>query len=108
MPRMMTDFVKYFKATCIRITAGGRRPATEARYPPHLWNQFDVARSSEPRTINAEAWHNCFQNIACKKHPSVYKLIHYLKNEQSDADRMIQDLDLGQRVKEAQERKYKT
>ncbi|KAJ4425938.1 hypothetical protein ANN_27564 [Periplaneta americana] len=64
MLSIMTDFVKYEKATYIGITAGGRRPATEARYPPHLWNQFEAARSSEPRRINTEAWHKRFQNIA--------------------------------------------
>ncbi|KAJ4425937.1 hypothetical protein ANN_27563 [Periplaneta americana] len=96
MPRMITDFVKYFKATYIGIiTAGGSRPPTEARCAPHMWNQFEAARSSEPHTINTKAWHNRFQNIACKKRPTVYKLIRYLKDEQSDVGRMIQDLDLG-------------
>ena len=91
-PRRMTDFVKYFKATYIGIPARGRRPGAQARYPPQLWNQFQAARANEPRTNNnTEAWHNRFQNIVAKKHPSVYKLIHYLKKEQADVDIMIRN-----------------
>ncbi|KAJ4430704.1 hypothetical protein ANN_19295 [Periplaneta americana] len=49
--RWITNFVKYFEATYIGITARGRWvAAAEIRFPPHLWNQFDAARSNEPRT----------------------------------------------------------
>ncbi|KAJ4425370.1 hypothetical protein ANN_27985 [Periplaneta americana] len=92
LERVPSDMLQFFPLR-------GRRRAAEARYPPHLWNEFEVARSNEPRKINTEAWHNRFQNIAYKKRSIVYKLIHYLKNEQSDVERMIQELDLGRRVK---------
>ncbi|PSN31746.1 hypothetical protein C0J52_24469 [Blattella germanica] len=100
IPIEMIDFAKYFENTYIAVRARGRRPAAEARFPPIMWNQFQATRSNEPRTNNStEAWHNRFQTIVGKNHPSLYKLIRNLQKEESDIQTMIQEVDVGRSKK---------
>ena len=56
------------------------------------------------RTNNiSEGWHNRFQTVLGKKHPSLYTFLVELKKEQDDVEIMIRQLQLGQRIKKLQD-----
>ena len=61
-PATMNEYVAYFEATYLKgVPARGRRRAVPARYPHHIWNQYDAAKDGEAKTNNvSEGWHNRF------------------------------------------------
>lgn len=86
LPDRMVEFGDYFERTyVVGRRARGRRRGTAPRYPPAWWNQYRAARERQPRTNNVtEAWHNRFQTVVGKSHPSLYKLIAEFKKEEAD------------------------
>ncbi|CAB0037060.1 unnamed protein product [Trichogramma brassicae] len=52
------------------------------------------------RTNNAsEGWHNRFQVIVGKKHPSLYTFLTELQHEQGDTETLLRQIQLGQAVR---------
>ncbi|KAK3916425.1 Cortactin-binding protein 2 [Frankliniella fusca] len=108
IPDEMKPFPKYFEETYVlgRVVRGRRRAA--ARYPPHLWNQHLAARHNEPRTNNAtEAWHNRFQKMIGKSHPTIFNLVKEFQNEEADVRVMMAELDGGRAIRQPQRQKYR-
>ena len=44
-------------------------------------------------------WHNKFQLVVGKKHPSLYAFLTELAKEQADTDIMLRQIELGQKVR---------
>lgn len=91
----------------MRRRSGGVRFTSRApRYDPKLWNQFEAVINGEARTNNiSEGWHNKFQLVVGKHHPSLYVFFDELKKEQADTEVMMRQLQLGQRIRKGIERK---
>ena len=52
------------------------------------------------RTNNSsEGWHNRFQVVVGRCHPSLYNFLNELQHEQGDTESMIRQLNLGQKIK---------
>ncbi|KAK3913130.1 PKS-NRPS hybrid synthetase [Frankliniella fusca] len=108
IPDEMKPFSKYFEETYVlgRVVRGRRRAA--ARYPPYLWNQHLAARHNEPRTNNAtEAWHNRFQKMIDKSHPTIFNLVKEFQKEEADVRVMMAELDGGRTIRQPQRQKYR-
>ena len=80
----MDEFVAYFEETWL-----------VGKFAPQIWNVFSTDASS-PRTNNhLEGWHNKLKQIARKAHPNVFELVEIFKQEQSDTEVSIAQLDTG-------------
>ena len=95
------SIANYFEATYIRgVAARGRRRAVPVRYAPILWNQYNSVLQNTARTNNAsEGWHNRFQLLVGRRHPSLYRFLTDLQKEQADVEYILCDLSLGKKVK---------
>lgn len=57
---------------------------TKPRYDISLWNHYNSTLQDLPRTTNAcEGWHNRFNTIVARIHPSFFRFLSVLQNEQS-------------------------
>ena len=76
------DMLDYFEANYI----GRFRPNAPRRHPMfniETWNMFHRRDNELPRTINAvEGWHYSFQLHVTTCHPSFWKFINIMKQEQ--------------------------
>lgn len=100
------DFIpiaNYFELNYIRgIRAIGRRKAVKVRYDPKLWNHYHSVLQGSARTNNAsEGWHNRFQILVGRSHPSFYHFLTDLQKEQSDVEYMFRELALGKGIRNA-------
>ncbi|KAL7292857.1 hypothetical protein TKK_0013532 [Trichogramma kaykai] len=93
---------EYFEVTYVRgRPARGRRARVPVRFAPALWNQLQAVIEGLARTNNAsKGWHNRFQVLVGKKHPSLYAFLGSLQNEQGDTETIARQIDLGQRVRD--------
>lgn len=93
--------ISHFQVTYIRgKRAQGRRKAVNVRYEPRLWNQYDAVLQRSARTNNAsEGWHNRFQTVVGRHHPSFYAFLKELQKEQGDTETMLREIGLGHKVK---------
>ena len=112
VPRVFDEFYKqvpddfapvanYFEVTYIRgIHARGTRRAVKPRYEPKLWNVYSSVFQGTARTNNAsEGWHNRFQLLVGKSHPSLYSFLYELQKEQASIEYILRELSLGKREK---------
>lgn len=113
LPDELDGVVDYFELNYIRRlkikrrrgTAGIRMVYYPPRFPPELWNQYDAVLSGSARTNNiSEGWHNRFQLVIGKHHPSLYAFFDELKKEQADTEIMLRQLQLGQRIRKGVEK----
>lgn len=95
------EFVSYFEIHYI----GGERGQDERRrrmqptFPTELWNVFERTQNGMIRTNNSvEGFHNAVQNSMTNMHPNLWKLIAYLKKEETLAKKRKCDLDRGDAV----------
>ena len=80
----MDEFVAYFEETWL-----------VGNFAPRIWNVFSSDASS-PRTNNhLEGWHNKLKRIARNARPNVFELVEIFKQEQSDTEVSIAQLDTG-------------
>lgn len=101
VPDDFLDVAHYFEVTYIRgIPARGRRRATQERYAPALWNHYNSVINGTARTNNAsEGWHNRFQKVVGRSHPSIYSFLKELQKEQGTVEYALRELQLGKKVK---------
>ena len=72
----------------------------EPRYPPILWNQYEAVLEGTARTNNlSEGWHNRFQIVVGKHHPSLYAFLDELRKERRDVEIMISQMQIGQKIR---------
>ena len=54
------------------------------RYPPHLWNMYDATLAGDDRTNNiCESWNHGFNSAVGHRHPSLWRLITHLKEDEA-------------------------
>lgn len=104
IPEAFVDVAEYFEKNYIRgTTARGRRRAVPPAYHPSLWNQYASIVDHTAKTNNSsEGWHNRFQVLLNKNHPSLYHFLNELLKEQEDTERLLRRLDLGQKIRRPQ------
>ncbi|XP_058799990.1 uncharacterized protein LOC131669250 [Phymastichus coffea] len=101
MPEEFIPIATYFEINYVRgIRAIGRRKAVRVRYAPALWNQYNSVLQGVARTNNAsEGWHNRFQILVGRRHPSLYSFLTEIQKEQADVEYMSREISLGKKVK---------
>ena len=53
-------------------------------FPPQLWNVFDATMRQEDRTNNiCEAWNQGFSQLVGHDHPSVFRLLSHIKEDEA-------------------------
>lgn len=117
LPEELDPVTDYFEATYIRRMKAkrGRGSSSGFRwrfqfcqptYPPSLWNQYKSVLEGAARTNNlSEGWHNRFQLVVAKHHPSLYVFFDELRKEQADTEIMLLQLQLGQRIRKGLDRR---
>jgi len=88
--------------------ARGRRRAVPPRFPAKYWNCYTAPlQDLQCRNNISEGWHNRFQLVVGKHHPSVYSAFDELLKEQDDTESTLEALALGQTVKAAPNKTWK-
>ena len=65
-----------------------------------MWNHYTSVLSGTARTNNAsEGWHNRFQLLVGRRHPSLYAFLKELQKEQAAVEYMLRELRLGKKIK---------
>ncbi|CAH0388474.1 unnamed protein product [Bemisia tabaci] len=110
LPQTMEELAKYFDRTYVngsRELVRRRYRVHPPRYSPVLWNHYQSVLHDGPRTNNAtEGWHNRFQSLAGKNHPSIYYLLRQFLKEQVDTEKQIIEIQAGRKVRKPREAKY--
>ncbi|KAK3919917.1 FLYWCH-type zinc finger-containing protein 1 [Frankliniella fusca] len=112
LPRQLRTLADYFEETYVgerpRRLRGNRQPRPKPpRYAVEDWNQHNAALQDEPRTNNTtEGWHNRFQGMVGKSHPSFYHLLREFRKEEKDTEVMMRELQMGRRIKAPRRTKY--
>lgn len=109
MPDDFLPIADYFEVTYVRgKPARGRRRAVAVRYTPESWNKYNAVLQGTARTNNAsEGWHNRFQILVGRSHPSFFSFLTELQKEQADVEYILRELSLGKRVKEMPKNSYR-
>ena len=73
----------YFEKTWIGTPVGATRRLTPD-FPIQMWNTLERSAAGSTRTTNAwEAYHHAFNALISCQHPSVWKFLDSLKNQQA-------------------------
>lgn len=116
LPQAIHPIADYFEHTYIRVRRimrgrGNLRLriiTAPPRYPTAIWNQYEAVLNNFARTNNmSEGWHNKFQMVVGKHHPSMYAFLRELQKEQQDAEITLRQLQIGQKVRKGQSRQRK-
>ena len=101
VPDDFIEIANYFEVNYIRgIRARGRRRAVKVRYEPAHWNHYNSVLSGTARTNNAsERWHNRFQLIVGRRHPSLFSFLQEIQKEPGSVEYILRELRLGKKVK---------
>ena len=82
-PQSVFNVAKYFEDNYI----GKRLPDQSRWIPPFqiiIWNMDSRKLNNMPRTNNSvEGWYNAFKSGICHAHPSLAKLLTFLRREQA-------------------------
>ena len=66
-------------------------------FPPATWNVHEATVANQPRTNNeCESWNNAYRSLVGHSHPSVWKTIDALQQDQAMATTAIQLHQRGQ------------
>lgn len=85
------DFAEYIERTYIRGTrARGRRRAVPPRFPPVVWNSYNLVMDDRQRTNNAvEGFHSKMNRVVGTFHANIWKFLEKLKDIQEETERNI-------------------
>lgn len=91
------DLSLYIERTFVRgIPARGRRREVPPRFPPHVWNVYNLVLNGTQRTINTiEGWHSKFKKCIVTHHANIWKFIENLQKDQNDNQLLINQLMAG-------------
>ena len=104
----LAPIYSYYESTYVGVARRGRGRRSAPRYHPSLWSQYSSVLDKSARTNNAsEGWHNRFQLVVGKKHPSLYSFLTELGKEQADTEFMLKQIELGQKIRKRQDMKKK-
>ena len=104
--RRLSPLSEYFEDTWIgRPSAGGT--TRSSTFDIGLWNLYQRSLDHEARTNNAvEGWHNRFQTVGKKLHPTTFQCIEALKAEQKRNEGRVHRLNAGEQLR-PQKRVYR-
>ena len=91
IPEELVPVATYFDETYLtgRRSRGCRRDVPP-RYPPQLWNCHDSTLQNAHRINNiSEGFHNRFQVVVGKHHPSLYGCLEEFLKEQADTETLL-------------------
>ena len=75
--------LEYFEENFIGTLLPGQQQRRTPRFPIATWNINGRVVNNLPRTNNhVEGWHNKFANHVGANHPSIWKFLNVLKNEE--------------------------
>lgn len=95
LPLELQPLLDYFEDTWIGRERRGRRG--NPLFPIEMWNCFDAAANAQPKTNNAvEGWHRGFSELVGAAHPTIFKFISCLRQEQSLNEMKIEQYIAGQ------------
>ena len=102
---VLSELYDYWEDTFIGRRRRNRR--IDGRFPLECWNVHLRTRNCFPRTNNSiEGWHRSFQQTINCHHPSVCKLIEYLRREQDWTEQRLDRNRLGEEQPVASKTKY--
>ena len=81
-------YLEYFEETWLG-SPGRLGKRSKPLFSITLWNQFENARSNQKTNINVEGWHRASQLGMGFAHPTITKLLQYLRKEQSFTENRI-------------------
>lgn len=91
---LLLEFIQYFERTWIGTTAGRRK--VHPIFEISLWNCFHSVLEDLPKTNNScEGFHHALSSILGASHPTIYKIIDGLKDQQALIELKIQQLMAG-------------
>jgi len=87
-----------------------RRRRVPPRFPPQVWNVYDLVLNGDERTNNAvEGWHNHLQKMMVVHHGSLWRFLDILKKEETQIRNTIVQVQGGHtNIREPVNKKYKT
>jgi len=99
-PVQFAGILKYFETYYI-----GKRVKQNAElrkvpmFPINIWSVYERVLNDDPRCNNSlEAWHNAFALKVGDAHPTIYKFIQHLREEQDSAIKWIAQVHSGIKV----------
>ena len=82
-PQATIPVLEYFEENFIGTLLPGQQQRRTRRFPIALWNINQRVINHLPKTNNhVDGWHNKFANHAGANHPSIWKFLSVLKNEE--------------------------
>ena len=85
----------YFEKTWIGTPVGATRRLTP-HFPIQMWNALERSAACSTRTTNAlEAYHHAFNALISCQHPSVWKFLDSLRNQQALTANTMQRIQRG-------------
>lgn len=74
----------------------GRNNYAEPRYKPELWNQYQSVLNDESRTNNnSEGWHTRYATQVGLDHPTLYRFLRCMQDEQNCTEGTLREMNLG-------------
>lgn len=91
------ELFSYVQRIYVRgVTARGRRRAVPPRFPPQLWNVYELVLNKQQRTTNSvESWHSRFQRMIQSHHSGVWKFLENIQKDENENQVIITQLDGG-------------
>ena len=105
-PEDCQPIFNYFEDNYIgRYNSTGQRQ--KPRFAIERWNCCERIKKGYARTNNSvEGWNSNFVKLVNTKHPSLPKLIEKFKDEQKNAEIMVEKITAGQQVKRPKKANY--
>ena len=98
--RLLAYFDQTYVSGTIKRRLNGNQIQIPPRFPPKWWNVNKRTLNSDPRTNNhCEGWNFKFFKLVGMKHPSIWKLIRALQQEDALARIKIQKINAGIDIK---------
>ena len=76
-------------------------------FPPTVWNMHDATVNGDPRTNNvSEGWNNTFFNLVGYAHPSIWRVIEWIRKEEATVRTIVNQDAIGVPPKKRTKRQY--
>ncbi|XP_044005459.1 uncharacterized protein LOC122850365 [Aphidius gifuensis] len=102
---VLNTFLSYFKNTWLGVVnARGKR---KALFELKLWNCYERVVNNDSRTNNSvEGWHSSFNTLFSSAHSSMGEFINCLKDEQSQTEIFLAQIDVQRDISPYKKRRY--
>jgi len=109
MDAHLDEFISYMESTYV-LGPLRRRRRVPPRFPPELWNVYQLTLDGFQRTNNAvEGWHNRLDKICVVHHASLWRFLDAIRSEENQIRNQVIQVQGGHtRIREPVNKKYKT